>query len=171
MKKDERKPLSLSQLRKQCLADARHLSLFALLPLLVLIPLAYGITYGNFVYCRPVHLLFWLFMVIAVIPLWLGVIYFLYHALVRPLLHRRKLAMDLLRIETDEVNYLTEEPGPRGRSMVCVVYLVKYGRCEIARSLWDMLGTGDSVYAAVIHGKKPEIVGVYSTLTHKIAEE
>jgi hypothetical protein len=109
---------------------------------------------------------------LAVLLVWCAVLAFLYAVTLRPLTLRRQIAKGLLALEEDEVNGAVEETKRTARGnyrQVFVLYLHKYGRVEISQSLWSMLVEGDRVYVAVLHTKKPRVLEVYSTLTHKLA--
>lgn len=166
-KKDERTLLSKEAVQAELLRAHRAMALGTVPLLLLLIGMAALITavsvitdddyrFGGF----AVSLLVW-GMVLA----------FLYGVTIRPLTLSRQLAQGLLALEEDEVNAAVEETKRTSRGhhrQVFLLYLHKYGRVEVNRALWSMLVEGETVYVAVLHTKKPQVMGVYSTLTHQL---
>ena len=174
MRQDERTPLSKSKLQKRLIEADKAAAVNAFVPLLFVTLLAAGLTAIICKFFPPAPPLFRFFLVICTVPFWVGVAILLRRALIAIKRYRSDLAEDLLRIETDTVNTLTEEfPSfsSRSQSKVYVVYLTKHGRCTIDSTLWCILHEGDEVHVAVIQRERPEVCGVYSMLTHKFVED
>ena len=167
LKKDERTLLSKEAVQAELLRANKIMALGTIPMLLMLIGMAVFLTALSFA-TSDANRIFGFSVSVFV---WGAVLAFLCAVTIRPLTLRRQLAQGLLALEEDEVNCAVEETKQvgRGRSrQVFVLYLHKYGRVEVNHSLWSMLVEGDSVYVAVLHTKKPSVMEVYSTLTHKL---
>ena len=170
LKKDERQPLSTAIVEAQLLKKHKAFSI-ATIPLTVLVLLiSITLTYLALSQWRNDALPQSILHVAYSLIIWLATFEVLYRVTFRPLMLRRSFARGLVSIEEDEVSYTTEEikRGGKHTRRVFAVYLRTYGRFEVNKSLWDMLAEGDTVYAAVLHRKKPLVLEVYSTLTHKL---
>ncbi len=168
LKRDERTLLSKESVEAKLLRDHKIAALGTIPTLLVMIGMAVFLTALSFATDDAYR--FGGFSVTLLV--WCGVLAFLCTVTIRPLTLRRQLAQGLLALEEDEINCAVEETKRTSRGhhrQVFVLYLHKYGRVEINHSLWSMLVDGDTVYVAVLHTKKPRVLDVYSTLTHKLA--
>ena len=167
LKKDERTLLSKEAVQAELLRAHRAMALGTIPLLLLLIGMAAFITAMSVI--TDDNYRFGGFAVSLLV--WGIVLAFLYNVTLRPLTLCRQLAQGLLALEEDEVNTAVEETKRTSRGhhrQVFVLYLHKYGRVEINHSLWSMLVDGETVYVAVLHAKKPQVMGVYSTLTHRL---
>ena len=167
LKKDERTLLSKEAVQAELLRSHKFASLGTIPLLLLLIGMASSSTAVSVITDDEYR--FGGFAVSLLV--WGMVLVFLYAVTLRPLTLCRQLAQGLLALEEDEVNAAAEETKRTSRGhhrQVFVLYLHKYGRVEINRSLWSMLVEGETVYVAVLHTKKPQVMGVYSTLTHRL---
>jgi hypothetical protein len=167
LKRDERTLLSKESVEAKLLRDHKIAALGTIPMLLMLIGMAILLTAISSITGGSDR--YWGYL--AVLLVWCAVLAFLYAVTLRPLTLRRQIAKGLLALEEDEVNGAVEETKRTARGnyrQVFVLYLHKYGRVEISQSLWSMLVDGDRVYVAVLHTKKPRVMEVYSTLTHKL---
>lgn len=167
LKKDERILLSGDAVQAELLRSCKAMALGTIPLLLLLIGMAALITALSVITDDEYRLVG--FAVILLV--WGMVLAFLYAVTIRPLTLHRQLAQGLLALEEDEVNAAVEETKRTSRGhhrQVFALYLHKYGRVEVSHSLWSMLVEGDTVYVAVLRTKKPQVTGVYSTLTHRL---
>lgn len=174
MRQDERTPLSRAKLQQQIVEEKKVTAITAFIPLLFVTLLAVGITAWAGSFFAAATPFFRVVLALCALPFWVGAAILLRRALIAVQRYRSDLREDLLRIETDTVNTLTEEfPSfnSRSQSKLYVVYLTKHGRCVIDRTLWHILKEGDKVYVAVTLREKPQVYRVYSTVTHRIMEK
>lgn len=167
LKRDERILLSEESVQAELLRSCKTIALGTIPMLLLLIGMAVLITALSFASDDTYR--FFPFAVTLLI--WGIVLAFLYAITIRPLTLRRQLAQGLLSLEEDQVNAAVEETKRTSRGhhrQVFVLYLHKYGRVEVGHALWEMLVEGDTVYVAVLRTKKPQVMRVYSILTHRL---
>ena len=173
MRPEERTPLSGAKLQKRIAEGAKAAVVNDLIPLVFVALMAAGFTaiISRFYSAAPP--VFRVVLVICAIPLWIGVAILLRRLWVAIKNYRACLPKDAVRIETDTVRVLTEEfpsANSHSQSKIYVVYLTNRGRCVIDSALWCILHEGDEVYVAVVDVPRPRVYGVYSALTHRIAE-
>ena len=167
LEKEERILLSQESVQAELLRSCKAAALGTLPLLLLLIGMAIFVTAMSVITDDGYR-----FVGFAVsLLIWGMVLAFLYNVTLRPLTIRRQLAQGLLSLEEDQVNAAVEETKRTSRGhhrQVFVLYLHKYGRVEVGHALWEMLVEGDTVYVAVLRTKKPQVMRVYSILTHRL---
>ena len=173
MRPEERTPLSGAKLQKRIAEGAKAAVVNDLIPSVFVTLMAAGFTaiISRFYSDAPPVLR--VILVICALPLWIGVAILLRRLWVAIKNYRACLPKDAVRIETDTVRVLTEEfpsSNSHSQSKMYVVYLTGRGRCVINSALWCILHEGDEVYVAVVDSPQPRVYGVYSALTHRIAE-
>ena len=74
-------------------------------------------------------------------------------------------------LEEDEYRYTREEYVSGCRTPRRFLYFQKYGRAGGTSSLYTLLREGDRVYVAVLHGRKPRILGVFHPAMYRRTDE
>ena len=160
MKTDERPPISRDGLLTKFLEEQR-LGCFSFIPPALIGAISLFVTIFFISEWSQSSAEFRVCAVITLVILW-GIALISQCALAIPTLRiRSHLKKGHFSLAEDKVVGMAEETVRGGRTTIKVFYFQKYGRAPVNSSLWVLVSEGDTLYVAVLHGKKDTILGVY----------
>ena len=166
IKKDDRVTISRDILLEKYLREPR-LAFFHFLPAILLCFAALILT-GIFAACLDHSMSL---LIVALCMVWGGWL-IISGVLVYPVLRTRSdLKQGHFTLEEDEYLYTREEYVSGCKTPVKFLYFRKHGRAMGSSSLYTLLTEGDIVYVAVLHGKKPTILGVFHPAMYRRTDE
>lgn len=164
MKQDQRTPISRDGLLAKYLRSER-LGYFSFVPLLTLGLISLIVTAVTMSRWAGGSTVYRVCIAILLATLWSATLVPTGFMIIPTLVKRHYLKKGCFSLEEDEVVGMAEESD--GKHTVKVLYFQKYGRAAAGSTLWGMVSEGDTLYVAVLHGKKDEILGVYHPLMYR----